>query len=303
MRNINRLPGRLAHTTAVALTFVMTILLTLTALTWQMNNILTNRALHGRIATDSAITTMQMETIEKRVKELAEAYSFQPETAMQFITAESLEAYNREAVEWWTGLMQADPVTTPPEWDVSGIEQAVREDELFKANTAANMRRSTARDLIAYEIGQEINRTVLPVRADILAIVMPKVLQMVNVPAYMGYLALAPKLCAGASLALALLILLVMHRRASKAGLYIGAGLAAAGVCVVGVCAALGLLGVGGMIAEISTLLAAQVRLLAVKLMLNMGLFAALALAVGMALIGLHQADMRRLRSARGAQA
>lgn len=302
MRSI-RLPGKLAHTLAVVLTLLLTLMLTLTCLTWQINRSLTDKAMHEGIATDSRVIAMQLERVESRVHQLAEQHFFQPETAMQFITTDTLKAYNQEVVGWWMGLMQAEPVLEAPEWDVSEVEQAVREDALFQENTPANMRRSTARDLVAYEIGVAVKKAVLPVRADLLTMVMPKVLEKIDVPVYMNYLAMAPKLCASAAAVLALLVLLIMLKRVSKGMLYVGAGLAASALCVVGMGLVAYLLNMTGMIAEISTLLATQVSLLTKQIALQSGVYATAALVVGLALIALHQADMRRLsRRRRSAQ-
>ena len=290
-----RLPGKFARFVAGVLAFMLMLTLTLTCLTWQVNRVATDRAMHESIATDSRITAMQMERIHQRVEELAGEYHFQAETAMQFITADTLAAHSREAIAWWMGLMGEEPETEAPQWDTGELEQAIREDTLFQENTPANMRRTTARDLIAYEIGLAVDKAVLPVRADILSLVMPKVLETVEVPAYMRYLAMAPMFCAGASAALALLILLVTLRRASKAARYIGVAMVAAALCIVTVGVAAYLLGVAGMVAEISALLAAQVSLLTKQVALQSGLFAAGCLAVGLLLIHLHQKDMRRL--------
>ncbi|MBQ8313213.1 MAG: hypothetical protein IJX84_08435, partial [Clostridia bacterium] len=175
MRSI-RLPGKLAHTLSTILTLLLTVMLLLTCLTWQLHRVATDSALHEGIAMDSRILAMQMERIEARVEELAQEHHFRKETAMQFITAQTLADYNREAIGWWMGLLGEEPEVEAPEWDVSEIEAAVREDALFQENTPANMRRSTARDLVAYEIGLAARKAVLPVRADILAIIMPKVL-------------------------------------------------------------------------------------------------------------------------------
>jgi len=290
-----RLPGKFARFMAGVLAFLLMLTLTLTCLAWQVNRVATDGDLHGKIATDSRITAMQMERVQRRVAELAGEYHFQEETAMQFVTAESLAEYSREAIAWWMGLLGEEPETEAPQWDTRELEQAIREDALFQEHTPSNMRRTTARDLIAYEIGVAVNRAVLPVRADILSLVMPKVLETVDVPVMMQYLAMAPMLCAGASAVLALLILLVTLRRASKAARYIGTALVASALCVVTVGVTVYLLGVTGIIGEISTLLAAQVSLLTKQVALQSGLFAAVCVVVGFVLIGMHQKDMRRL--------
>ncbi len=290
-----RLPGRAARLVSGVLAFLLMLTLTSTCLAWQVNRVATDSDLHGEIATDSRITAMQMERVRQRVAELAGEYHFREETAMQFITEESLAEYSHKVIAWWMGLLGENPETEAPQWDTGELEQAIREDALFQEHTPANMRRTTARDLIAYEIGMEINRAVLPVRSDILSIAMPKVLEKVAVPVYMRYLAMVPMLCAGASAVLALLILLATLRRASKAARYIGIALAAAALCIVTVGVVVYLLDITGMIGEISTLLASQVSLLTKRVALQSGLFAAGCLAAGLALIALHQKDMRRL--------
>ena len=290
-----RLPGKFARFAAGVMAFILMLTLTLTCLTWQVNRVATDRALHESIAADGRITTMQLERIRQRVEELAGEYHFQAETAMQFITADTLAEHSRQAIAWWMGLMGEEPETEAPMWDTGDMEQAIREDTLFQENTPANMRRTTARDLIAYEIGLAVDKAVLPVRADILSLVMPKALEMVDVPVYMQYLAMVPMLCAGACAVLALLILLVTLRRVSKAARCIGIALVAAALCIVTVGVTAYLLDVTGMVGTISTLLAAQVSLLTKQVALQSALFAAGCLVIGLCLIGLHQKDMRRL--------
>ncbi len=294
-----RLPGRLARFVSGILAFLLMLALALTCLSWQVNRVVTDSGMHERIATDSRIIAMQLEAVRQRVDALAEEYHFQPETAMQFITAETLADHSRQAVAWWMGLLGEEPETEYPQWDTGDVEQAIREDALFQEHTPANMRRITARDLIAYEIGVAVDRAVLPVRADVLALVMPTVLEKVNIPMYMSYLAMAPMVCAALSAVLALMILLITLRRASKAARYIGMGLVAAAVCIVYIGVAAYLIGVPGMIAEISALLAAQVSLLTKQVALQAGLFVAGCLVLGWLLIALHQRDMRRLHRIR----
>lgn len=294
MRSI-RLPGRFAHGLAWIFTLLLTLLLTLTCLTWQAHRVLTDTTLHESVALNQQVTQEQLTRIEKKVNELAQTYSFQPETVMALVDSEALAQYSRQVIAWWMGLVQENPSLEVPSFDTSSMEAAVREDALFQENTAANMRRTIARDKVAYQVGLAIKRAVMPVRADILSAVMPKLMEKVNLPGLTRLVALAPVLCGVAAGMVALVLVLLMRKRLSKAGLYIGAGLAAAGLCSVGMLCLAGLLNIGGMIAEINSLLALQFNLLMGRIMLRVGLCAAVALAVGVGLIANHQRDIHNL--------
>lgn len=289
------LPGRFAHVLAWIFTLLLTLCLTLTCLTWQAHRVLTDTALHESVALNDQVTQKQMARIEEKVIELAETYSFQPETVMALVDSEALAQYSREVIAWWMGLVQENPNLEVPGFDTDDIETAVREDVLFQENTAANMRRTIARDQVAYQVGLAIKRAVLPVRADILSAVMPKLTEKVNLPGLARLVALSPLLCGASAGMAALVLMLLMRKRLSKAGLYIGAGLAAASLCAVGMLCLAGLLNIGGMIAEINSLLALQFNLLMGQIMLQVGLCAAVALAVGVGLIANHQRDIHKL--------
>lgn len=289
------MPGKAAHILAWILTILLMLSLTAFCLTWQVNRMLTSPSLHESVALDRVVQQEQMARIEATVQELAQRYSFKPETVMNIVTGESVAQYNRDVVAWWMGLMGEEPVIDAPVWPTRGVEQAVREDELFKENTPTDVRRTTARDKIAYQVGQAVQKTVLPVRADILSLLMPKVLEKIDLPVYVHYASLLPLLCGVASAVLALMLLLVMLKRISKAALYIGTALGASGLCALGLCGVFSLLGISGMVGEISSLLAMQLDILAGKVYLQVGIYAAIALALGLGLIGLHQADIRSL--------
>ena len=61
------LPGRLAHTLAILLTFLMTLTVFCTPLLWQSVRLLTDEGLHESVALDSAVTDVQMVHITNMV--------------------------------------------------------------------------------------------------------------------------------------------------------------------------------------------------------------------------------------------
>lgn len=290
-----RLPGRASHILAWIVTLLLTLSLTVAFLSLPLRQVLTDRSLHESVALDQQVVQLQYARIEAKVQELAAEYAFQPETVMALIQEDSLTQYTHQVIDWWMGLLAENPTTEVPSWDTGAIEAAVREDEVFKENTPANLRRSTARDKIAYPIGMAIKRAVLPLRADIFSALLPSLMNRFDLPLLTHAISLIPAVSVIISLLLALLLLALMFRRISKAALYIGAGLTASGLCSLGLCLLLGCLHLGESIAELSSLLALQYSLLLTRLSLPFLLGTVIAMLAGFGLIGLHQADMRRL--------
>ena len=289
------LPGHLAHTLAILLTFLMTLTLFAAPLLWQGVRLLTDETLHESVALDSAVNDAQMVRITNMVEDLAAEQSFDPATVLALVTPEAVRAYNAEVIHWWMGLLQPDPVLTAPEWDADAIQDAVREDPLFQEAVPSTLRRATARDKVAYPTAEAIQATVLPIRDQLVTLAMSKVLEKVDLPALLTLAGRVPPVLAGASALLALLVLALMHRRLCKGGMYIGSALAAAGLLTLMTIGAVALINPAGMIAQASSLLALQVGLLLKKLALPLVITAAAELAVGLALIAVHQRRMTRL--------
>ena len=295
------LPGHLAHTLAILLTFLMTLTVFAAPLLWQGVRLLTDENLHESVALDSAVTDAQMVRITNMVEDLAAEQSFDPATVLALVTPDAVRAYNVEVVRWWMGLLQPDPVLTAPEWDAEAIQDAVREDPLFQEAVSSTLRLATARDKVAYPIAEAIQATVLPIRDQLVTLAMPKALEKITekVDLY-GLLELAgtaPLLLMGASALLALLVLALMRRRVCKGGMYIGSALAAAGLLTLITLGTAALINPCAMIAQSSSLLALQAGLLLKKLAMPLVIIAAAELAAGLVLIAVHQRRMSHLTS------
>ena len=291
------LPGRLAHTLAILLTLLMTLTVFCAPLLWQGVRLLTDENLHESVALDSAVTDAQMVRITNMVEDLAAEQSFDPATVLALVTPDAVRAYNGEVIRWWMGLLQPDPVLTAPEWDAEAIQEAVRADPLFQEAVSSTLRRVTARDKVASPIAETIQSTVLPIRDQLVTLAMPKVLEKVDVPRLIALADKAPLLLAGVSVLLALLVLILMHRRLCKGGMYIGSALSAAGLLTLITLGVIALINPAGMIARASSLLAMQAGLLLKKLALPLVIIAVAELAAGLVLIGVHQQRMSRLSS------
>ncbi|MGN0778819.1 MAG: hypothetical protein ACI4MJ_06700 [Aristaeellaceae bacterium] len=282
-------PGRLAHTMAVLMTLLLTLTLFAAPLVWQAVRLMTDRQLHERVALDPAVTQAQMARITQAVEALAAEQSFAPSTVLELVTEDGVRAYNQEVIGWWMGLFQPDPVFAAPGWDPEPVQEAVRADALFQETVPATMRRTTARDQVAYPVAKAVQSAVLPLRSQLVTLAMPAVLAKVDAPRLLSLLEKAPLLLAGVSVLLAGLILLVMHRRLCKGGMYIGSAMAASGLLTLLLIGGIVLLDPCGMVAQASSLLAMQLGLLGQQLAWPLLAGALAELAVGAGLMALHQ--------------
>ncbi len=291
-----RMPGFFAHALSALLALLLTVSLLLTALTLTMTRVLTDQGLHEGIATDALVTNAQMDAITAKVTALAEAQSFQPETVTALIAPEELRAYNRDVTRWWMDLLtfpEAD--TAAPVWDTQAIQEAVLEDPLFQEAHTPATRRTIARDQVAFAVGREIQSAVLPLRTQLIALAADAVRDRLDVSAHLDVFTQLPLWLGGVSAVLALMILLLTHRRLCKGGLYIGSALAAAGLILLLVLVLTAAADVPGMLGELSALLALQVNLLLQALAIPTAGMAAAGLLLGFGLIGQHQRRMSRL--------
>ena len=298
------MPGKPAHVLAVMLTFVLVLALLGGSVLFAAHEMLTNKQLHLNTATNPQVLEAQRAYVLAKAEALAEEHPFSSAAVMGLLTDDALTEHNTAAVSWWMGLLGEKPEVEAPSWDARDMEQAVRDDAVFQEHTPAEHRRTVARDDIAYEMGKAVDKAVMPVRTELISLFMPKVLEKIDVPYYMAYLPKIGLMCMALAVCMALLLLAVMHRRLSKALLYIGAGLAAGAACLVMLGACTAMLGLPAMVEEISAVLALQARMTLRSVTLWAGAAAAGAFLAGMALIGLHQADMKRFyKKQRGVQA
>lgn len=189
------------------------------SLTWACvlalaHRLLTDQALYERVAVDERLLAAQIDRVEDTVHTLAQEYNFAPETVMALMTQEALSDYSRDMAAWLMGLLSAEPLPEAPFPDTHIIEEAVRADELFRESTDEFMRRTVARDRVAYPIGQALQRASMPLRISLLALAVPMVTERVNIPALIDLVGtLRTVLCIAAAVLLALLLLTQGKRR------------------------------------------------------------------------------------------
>ena len=261
---------------------------------YMMVSVLTHASLHEQVALDSRVTDMQMARITSQVEELAAQYGFAPESVLDVVTRDSVAAYSREVIAWWMGLLGENPRLEAPGYPTDDVEAAVRADELFRASVPAFRQRTVARDSVAYEVGSTVKCSVLPLRTELMTLAMPTLMEKVDLPLWVGRLEKLPLLCAAAALGLAVLVLLLMHARPDKAALYVGTAVAGAALTVLGITALVPLLDLADMAAEMSDILALQLKVLWGLLARQAALMALPALLCGYGLILIHQRHGRK---------
>ena len=224
-----------------------------------INKLLTDQALHERVALDPRVLDAQTERVEGTVRALAETYHFAPETVLGMAARKSLEAYGREMVAWWMGLTREHAETEAPFPDTAAMEEAVREDALFRESTEDYMRRSVARDDIAYPIGLAMQQAVMPLRVLLLSLAVPKVKERVDVPRLMSLMSTAPTAALALAAVFMALLLLTQGRRR---WLFASAGFMASFILLAAVTAMVATADWPGAMAAYSPLLSLQLSVL-----------------------------------------
>lgn len=290
------MPGPASHVAAALLALLLTLCVLLTGVGCAVGTIATDASLHEEVALSAPVRAAQRARIDGRVAALAQAYSFEPDTVNSLITDAALDQYNRDVIAWWMGLLGPEPTFRAPEWSAEGMLEAVMDDPLFKENTPSGRRKAIARDEVTAGVVKAVQESVLPLRGALVSLALSKVLPRIDVARYMAYVPYLPWAAAGAALLAAALTLLAMGKRPMRALAYIGGGLAAGGLCLLVLMAAMAWFDLPGQVAQVSTILCLQAETLLGLLGRGMALLAGACLALGAAMIALHQHAMMKLR-------
>ena len=258
-KKARRWPRLMRGLLGYGLTLLLTASLVLACVLTLAEALLTDRALHERVALDDRVIDIQVARIDGEIRALAETHRFAPETVLELISQDYVRDYGREAVAWWMGLLTGESPAEAPFPDTSAIEEAVKADELFRENTEDFMRRAVARDEIAYPMGKTLQQTVLPIRVSLVSLAMPELTEQVDVAALLGLLGRVRSwLCMAAVAFLALLMLTQGERRC----LYGSAGLLAADVLLIAMTACAALAKLPQAMVEMSAILSLQLSVL-----------------------------------------
>ncbi|MBR4082342.1 MAG: hypothetical protein IKK21_11205 [Clostridia bacterium] len=290
------LPGAAAQTASVVLALLLTLCVLLTGVTAGLQLFTGTDGMHARVALDPGVREAQMARITERVNALSAKHGFAPETALNLITPEAMDAYNIGMIGWWQGLLQTDPVLVAPAWPSAALEEAITADEGFRAAHEERQYKSAARSA-AGDVATAVQEAVLPIRASLISFAFSKVLGKIDLAKYMVLVPYLPVVTALADALLFAVIMLLCARRPVRGLVYVGSGLCAGGLSLGCVILAVAGIGLPERISTLSVLLGQQVALALRQMGMMLGGGAAVCVIAGLAMIFVHQRVMMRLRA------
>lgn len=275
-----------------ALALMLVLMLSLFVLLSPASRLVHDRALYLSLTEETM--PQQLTQVHAAVDRAAETYHFSASAGQAVVTEESLQAYWTQVVDWTLGLFGDDPnYFEPPAWDAEPLAEAVRQDEQFQQTVDALERRSYARDVVAAAVAEEVERTMMPLRPQVIAKGAHMLSSRMDIPRAVKLIQLIPWAVLGAAVVIAVM-LLALSMRYHLAPLYLGSGLlAAAGL------GALGLLGVhlldiAGACAQVSGSMAALVGALGHRLGWQLSGSCLVLALLGAVLLGWEAHERRR---------
>ena len=283
-----------AHIGCAILSFFLALLLfagTLLVPVWRVTS---DRSLY--LTAGSELMDARMEALEQKIADVAEEYSFSPDTVKGFVTREVLLSQEEGMADWLIGVLHGKAVSQPT-WDTTEVQEAIREDELFQAAVPSAMRKVVARDQAAYAISTAVNSAVLPIRAEVLQAGLQVVNKKVDLYKIIEELPLVFPAAGVAALILALIILLVMRKSLRFAFAHLGSALMAAALMLLAVALYVLALDVPGLCGQVSALFALQVTAILKQLAISAGIITLAWLVLGAVLMCVFQHCSRRHRT------
>ena len=265
-----------ARRVAGVLGLILTLFLVLAACSGLLLSVLCDDALRERIVTDPEVLEAELGQIERKVQEASAAYGLEWEEIMQTLMPDVLSPLNLRASRRISELLRNGRLEEAPVLDGAVLEEMLQEsgvviDEDVRENAG----------LLLQETGKAVTETVLGLRDLLLRAGVKTLKGSMNLPAMSAALQRLPVLFGMLCLLLTGLIALTVSRRISVSFRYIGAALAAAGILTVLCGGLVRLANIGGGLAAVSPMLAAEYRLLTGQMWLRTGI-----LAGGMILAG-----------------
>lgn len=287
-----RMPGPAAHAALAVLALLLTACVAAGFTIGQGVRMVQSESLL-RCAVRMSLST-QMERIESRIDEVSQAWSLDASKIKATVTRQRLEAHQDAMIAWFLGLLQGRREEIPG-WDTDDLVDVIRSDPAFVERVPEVERRTVARDQVAAQIARTIERTVFPLRSDLLALGERLAEERVNIPWLMHLFRLAPLLLMMASLALCGVMALFSLRFVPRALAFIGSSLVAAAMVMLLAMGLVCLLDVPSIFGILSPALEAQASALFLIAGGELALVCAALIAAGAWLICVHQRRMQRL--------
>ena len=231
------------------LTFLLTVMLSVTLLSVISVLVLSSAGFHLSVATDDRQMDGQIRHIHEQVDRMAEEYGFSAEKVKTAISRDELKAKNSEAAAWWTKLLTEGEMGSFPRWDAGSIEEAVY--STIDAEKSPEEPRTVVADVVTV-----IERTIFPMRESLLTAGMKYAETAVDLAGSIRSLRKVPLFAFTMSLLIAGLIALLLGREPVRGLKHFGTAAAGTGLVLLSVCAAVLILQPSRMISQASERLA-----------------------------------------------
>ena len=260
------------------LAFLLTGTLAFFGISWAFRQAVAPALKDGGTPAPEALREKEMELIRGKVEELGSIYGFDAEWALKMVTPEVLENLNVQSAAWWNTLLTEGVSAEVPQWDTETIREQLSMDDSFIGNDSEE---DADRKIMQAEaaIRQAVVRTVLPMRGNLMTLIMMETGKRADLPNLIRFTTGIPFFLLALCFLLAGLIAALESRRLSGSLKYLGCAMG--GGALVTLCALVlgSTLPVSGMIGEASPSLLLQYNALSSGMVLRQSVFSALLLA------------------------
>lgn len=274
-------------------TFLLTVILTVTLLGFSALQMITSARMHLSVAADDSMLDRQLQAIYNDIDLMAAEYGFSSDEVKAAVSREELEEYNRKAAEWWTRLLTEGEGGAVPQWYSGSLEDLIYAE-------AEEKELGEKPQTIITDLTEMIENTVLPVRETTLAFGSKLAKEKADIRGIIRSVQKLPTLGILLSLACAGLIALLLGRDLFSSLKYYGTAAAATGITVLAASIALVLSHPEQMIAEASTGLAREFGTLMSRIETGAFLAAVILLAGGYLCLFLYRRRAKRNSSDAG---
>ena len=260
------------------LAFLLTGALAFFGISWAFRQAVAPALKDGGTPVTEAVREKEMEMIRGKVEELGSIYGFDAEWALKMVTPEVLEDLNAQSAAWWNTLLTQGVSAEELQWDTETIREQLSMDESFVGNLSEE---EADRKVMQAEaaIRQAVVRTVLPMRGNLMTLIMMQAGKRADLPNLVRFATGIPLFLLALCFLLAGGIAALEGRPLSGCLKYLGCAMG--GGALVTLCALIlgATMPVSGLIGEASPSLLLQYGVLSSGMVLRLAVFSALLLA------------------------
>lgn len=257
-------------------------LLTGTLYTWIGIRLISDRALHNRIALNEQTLDEEMRILTEKAEEVGETWNISPALILNRVDRDTLRDMNRQAVDWWMNLAETGKPGEIPQWDGTGLWEDLMGDEAFLAEQDGVLARSSASRIIS-EMNTTITRLAFPFREELITGGIGALDRRIDLPDLVTGFRKVPPILSACCLLLAGLLFLLLAGRPRLGLRYLGIASGGAGLIALLLLILFRVLNLESMTLESSVRLGQQVAQLEKTVTLDAGLL--ICLLAGIAAI------------------